>query len=93
MPAYNTYGTWPASGEIDLVESRGNRNMLNNGVHIGTQEAGSTLHYGPYPALNGWERAHWVRRNAGGYDREFHRYQLEWTPGILIILEGIAGKD
>lgn len=83
MPAYNTYGTWPASGEIDLVESRGNRNMLNNGVNIGTQEAASTLHYGPYPALNGWERAHWVRRNSGGYDREFHRYQLEWTPDFL----------
>lgn len=37
MPAYNAYGTWPASGEIDLVESRGNRNMLSNGLHIGTQ--------------------------------------------------------
>lgn len=81
MPAYNSYGTWPASGEIDLVESRGNRNMFSNGVHIGTQEAGSTLHFGPYPNLNGWERAHWVRRNSAGYDRAFHRYQLEWTPG------------
>lgn len=37
MPAYNTYGTWPASGEIDLVESRGNRAMTQHGVHIGTQ--------------------------------------------------------
>lgn len=23
MPKYNAYGTWPASGEIDLMESRG----------------------------------------------------------------------
>lgn len=37
MPAYNKYGTWPASGEIDLVESRGNKNMFLNGLHIGTQ--------------------------------------------------------
>lgn len=37
MPAYNTYGTWPASGEIDLVESRGNRDMTFNGVNIGAQ--------------------------------------------------------
>lgn len=83
MPAHNVYGTWPSSGEIDLVESRGNRNMVLNGNNIGTQEAGSTLHYGPYPELNGWERAHWIRRNGNGYDREFHRYQLEWTPGNL----------
>ncbi|CAG4937642.1 unnamed protein product [Colias eurytheme] len=83
MPAYNAYGSWPSSGEIDLVESRGNRNMFSNGVHIGTQEAGSTLHYGPYPELNGWERAHWLRRNSNGYDRAFHRYQLEWTPEYI----------
>ncbi|CAH2992139.1 unnamed protein product [Chilo suppressalis] len=83
MPAYNTYGTWPASGEIDMMESRGNRNMFSNGVHIGTQEAGSTLHYGPYPALNGWDRAHWLRRNPNGYDRGFHLYQLEWTPNFI----------
>ncbi|CAG9560383.1 unnamed protein product [Danaus chrysippus] len=83
MPAYNSYGTWPASGEIDLVESRGNRNMIQNGLHIGTQEAGSTLHFGPYPDWNGWETAHWVRRNQGGYDYDFHRYQLEWTPDFI----------
>nr|ACI32832.1 beta-1,3-glucanase [Anthocharis cardamines] len=86
MPAFNSYGTWPASGEIDIVESRGNRNMLSNGVNIGTQEAGSTLHYGPFPGLNGWERAHWLRRNNQGYDRNFHRYQLEWTPDHLRFL-------
>ncbi|XP_037961545.2 beta-1,3-glucan-binding protein [Plutella xylostella] len=83
MPAHNVYGTWPASGEIDLVESRGNRDMYNGGVHIGTHEAGSTLHYGPYPELNGWERAHWERRNNRGYNAEFHRYQLEWTPDFI----------
>ncbi|GBP73603.1 Beta-1,3-glucan-binding protein [Eumeta japonica] len=83
MPSHNVYGTWPASGEIDLVESRGNRNMFSNGVHIGVQEAGSTLHYGPYPELNGWERAHWVRRNTNGYHSQFHRYQLEWTPDFI----------
>lgn len=84
MPAYNAYGTWPASGEIDLVESRGNRDMLLNGVHIGTQEAGSTLHYGPTIFHNGWERAHWVRRDSRGWNNDFHRYQFEWTPGNFL---------
>ncbi|KAJ8732109.1 hypothetical protein PYW08_014839 [Mythimna loreyi] len=85
MPAYNTYGTWPASGEIDLVESRGNRAMTLYGFPIGVQEVCSTVHYGPYPALNGWERARWIRRNAAGYHSNFHRYQLEWTPDYLRI--------
>ncbi|KAL0840437.1 hypothetical protein ABMA28_015691 [Loxostege sticticalis] len=82
-PAFNAYGTWPASGEIDLVESRGNRDMLLNDVHIGTQEARSTLHYGPYSALNGWEKAHWLKRNLEGYDTQFHRYQLIWAPDFI----------
>lgn len=38
MPKYNLYGTWPASGEIDLMESRGNAP-----VH----DFGTTLHFGP----------------------------------------------
>lgn len=28
MPKYNTYGVWPASGEIDMVESRGNKDLM-----------------------------------------------------------------
>ncbi|XP_072940474.1 beta-1,3-glucan-binding protein-like [Epargyreus clarus] len=83
MPTYDAYGTWPASGEIDLVESRGNRHMYLDGVHIGTQEAGSKLHYGPYPELNGWDKTHWIRRNTNGYDRAFHRYEMEWTPDYM----------
>lgn len=81
MPAFNAYGTWPSSGEIDIMESRGNRALLQDGVNIGTQEAAATLHYGPYSQLNGWRRAHWIRRNETGYDNDFHVYQLEWTPG------------
>ena len=35
---------WPRSGEIDIVESRGNRNLKINGGNIGVQQMGSTLH-------------------------------------------------
>lgn len=59
--------------------------MWSGGVHIGTHEAGSTLHFGPYPGLNGWDRAHWARRNADGWNSNFHRYQVEWTPGNILI--------
>lgn len=45
LPRHNAYGTWPASGEIDLVESRGNLRLMQNGVNIGAEQAGQTLHW------------------------------------------------
>jgi hypothetical protein len=44
MPASAAYGTWPASGEIDIVESRGNARGAPGG---GCDTFGSTLHWGP----------------------------------------------
>lgn len=35
---------FPASGEIDICETRGNRNLTSNGGNIGVQQTGSTLH-------------------------------------------------
>lgn len=32
------YGSWPASGEIDIMESRGNENYAKDGVQIGNQQ-------------------------------------------------------
>jgi beta-glucanase (GH16 family) len=82
LPRYNAYGTWPASGEIDLMESRGNLNLVQNGVNIGAEQIGSTLHFGPYPDLNGYPTAHYTRNAApgNGFNNGFHRYQMEWTP-------------
>uniref|UniRef100_A0A336KJ78 CSON010623 protein n=1 Tax=Culicoides sonorensis TaxID=179676 RepID=A0A336KJ78_CULSO len=83
MPRYNKYGTWPTSGEIDLMESRGNKNLMHNGVNIGTEQVGQTLHFGPYWYLNGYDYASYVVNNGAGYDNDFHLYQLEWTPEYI----------
>ena len=48
LPKYNVYGEWPASGEIDLVKSRGNQRLMDNGNNIGVEQVSSTLHWGPY---------------------------------------------
>ncbi|KAK9736484.1 Glycosyl hydrolases family 16 [Popillia japonica] len=80
MPRYNAYGGWPTSGEIDIVESRGNRNLMLNGQQIGTQLMGSTLHWGPDWAHNGYPHTHWEKRNAAGFDTAFHTYEVVWTP-------------
>ncbi|XP_055374595.1 beta-1,3-glucan-binding protein-like isoform X2 [Condylostylus longicornis] len=85
LPKRNAYGTWPASGEIDLLESRGNRELYNNGVNIGVEQYGTTLHYGPDPNYNGWKYAHFVQnaRNNEGFNKDFHKYTLEWTPEYM----------
>ena len=47
MPEKNCYGDWPDSGEIDLVEERGNDKLMAtvNGkqMDIGSSQIASTL--------------------------------------------------
>lgn len=48
LPQNEVYGAWPLSGEIDLVEARG------NGATYGAQGNNfvrATLNYGPLPGL------------------------------------------
>ncbi len=42
LPRYNSYGAWPCSGEIDLIETRGNGPEYEHG---GVDSMGSTLHW------------------------------------------------
>jgi beta-glucanase (GH16 family) len=53
LPKHNAYGTWPASGEIDIMESRGNGASYPLG---GNDAFGSTLHWGPYYGMNGFPK-------------------------------------
>jgi beta-glucanase (GH16 family) len=39
MPVDSVYGGWPTSGEIDIMESRGNRDFGPvNGFNIGVEQ-------------------------------------------------------
>ncbi|XP_056629844.1 uncharacterized protein LOC130440605 [Diorhabda sublineata] len=80
LPRWNQYSGWPSSGEIDIMESRGNKKLVNtNGVNIGVQQVGSTLHWGPNYNYNKYSLTHYEKNLATGFDVDFHRYQLEWT--------------
>jgi len=82
LPESSVYGQWPRSGEIDIMESRGNRKLFDwNGVNIGSEQVASTLHFGPDAGHNGQSFTHGARNSAPdqGFDRDFHVYELEWT--------------
>lgn len=84
LPRDNAYGNWPASGEIDICESRGNAQYpLENGG--GVESFGSTLHFGPAWNADHWEKAHEVYTLPGGtFNDDFHIFGLKWTADAII---------
>jgi beta-glucanase (GH16 family) len=70
LPQDEKYGGWPASGEIDVMEARGQEP---------TQVLG-TLHFGsPWPANT--HVSHDYVLPGKGTIADFHVYALEWEPG------------
>lgn len=83
MPRDSVYGGWPRSGEIDLMEGRGNRNLFNGNTNVGTEQIGSTLHFGPQWDVNGFMTAHYEKNSNPGFNEGFHNYKLEWTENYI----------
>ena len=81
LPVKNTYGVWPKSGEIDIVESRGNNYTYEQG---GNNIVSSALHWGPNPANDAWWRTN-VKRNAlhTTFSKKVHTFGLEWSEKYL----------
>ena len=72
MPEVSTYGGWPNSGEIDIMENRGSNAAVVQG----------TIHYaGP----NGGHRESTGRYTFSPNDgaTNFHTYLLEWTSNSI----------
>jgi beta-glucanase (GH16 family) len=81
LPEDNAYGTWAASGEIDILEA------VNLGVPCAECPGGrentilGTLHFGglwPANALNSSEM-----HAPAVLDDEFHTYGIIWAPGVI----------
>ena len=76
LPRYDQYGNWPASGEIDIMESRGNPPSYSPG---GYDTYGSTLHWGPGWTDNGFLNTHQTYKPGFDLSADFHTYGLIWN--------------
>ena len=85
MPRDDAYGDWPSSGEIDVMESRGNDNLRDaSGRQVGNKHISSTLHWGPYYAANKFPRTMGtVDMKKGSFADDYHVFSLDWTKDIM----------
>ena len=76
LPTHQEYGIWPASGEIDIIESRGNGPEYPGG---GCDTVGSTLHWGPFYPDDKYELTHAEKKlEKSDFTQEFHVFGMEW---------------
>ncbi|SNX84536.1 related to beta-1,3-glucan binding protein [Melanopsichium pennsylvanicum] len=86
LPKDSVYGDWPRSGEIDIVETKGNKPRFrgddaSNNMH-------STLHFGPVWLFDGFGFATKIRKLWHKYyNEEFHTFGLEWTEDKIFTWE------
>jgi beta-glucanase (GH16 family) len=76
LPKNNHYGQWPASGEIDIMESRGNDASYSAG---GNNVFASTLHFGPDWQHNAYDKTHAEYHSDASLADDFHIYGLIWN--------------
>jgi len=72
MPTDSQYGTWAASGEIDIVEELGHE---PNKVY-------GTLHYGGVWPQNKSSGGNFIL-NSGDFSQDFHIFAMEWEHGVF----------
>jgi len=72
MPTDDVYGTWAASGEIDIVELVGHEPDIVHG----------TLHYGGQWPNNNYS-GDVYQLDSGKFSDDFHTFTLEWEEGEI----------
>jgi hypothetical protein len=83
LPENWEYGGWPRSGEIDMVEIIGNRDLVQNGQKIGIEKMGVAMHWGPAYDDNHYWLTNLHKTDGRTYGDNFHTYILDWSPNGL----------
>ncbi len=72
LPSDSVYGTWAASGEIDVMEAVGqNESRVLGTIHYGGTYPNNTFSGGNYTLPN------------GNLTDSFHTYAMEWEPNVM----------
>lgn len=85
QPDGSYYGDDLLSGQIHFVDTRGNRKLLNaDGQNIGSEQNCPDIRFGNkknrtviYYCL--------TTEQDQGFDKDFHIYELEWSPSMLTV--------
>ncbi|EGE05576.1 glycosyl hydrolase [Trichophyton equinum CBS 127.97] len=81
LPVNETYGPWPSSGEIDLVETRGNDVDYPAG---GRDIMSSSMHWGPTPETDSfWRSTRGRALRRTDFSKGFHTFGIEWSKDYL----------
>jgi beta-glucanase (GH16 family) len=79
LPTSNTYGIWPNSGEIDIMEHVG---YDGDKIH-------GTIHTGAYNHKEGTQIGY--TKTVPTAETEFHVYTMEWEPGYIeLFVDGVS---
>lgn len=73
MPTDDKFGSWPLSGEIDIMETKGQYPDTLYG----------TAHFGPSPPHNRWKGALTELEVPKGRGNDFHVYGIEWKKDTI----------
>jgi len=73
MPTDDKYGGWPMSGEIDIMETKGQYPDTLYG----------TMHFGPSPPHNRHKGTKTVHEAPNGFADGFHTYGIEWKKDTI----------
>ncbi|PFH53645.1 glycoside hydrolase family 16 protein [Amanita thiersii Skay4041] len=83
LPVDNKYGPWPMSGEIDIMEARGNGPAYPK---QGSNYVRGSLNWGPTSWINAVSKTFsWWTLRRGTYADGFHTYALEWDESFMRI--------
>jgi len=79
LPEGSVYGGWPRSGEIDLIETLGNRDLRCGSSSRSIDHMGCAMHWGP-----AWDENHYylTQRNKDdpvNYGDNFHTFFFDWN--------------
>lgn len=92
LPRWSEYGQWPMSGEIDIMESRGNAPGY---PYHGSDYIGSTLHWGPYYPQDPYDKARTEYQLPAGqsFADAFHIFGLYWdSTGLYTYVDDDSNK-